>query len=140
MDDIDRELISLLRANARLPVATLAKQLRLTRNTVQSRLDRLERDGVIVGYTLRLRPQVEVARVRAVMTVAVEGNQADEVLSALRGNPHVAALHMTNGRWDIVAELQADSLETFERLLREIRTVPGIAQSETSLLLSTHKL
>lgn len=140
MDDIDRELISLLRANARLPVATLAKQLRLTRNTVQSRLDRLERDGVIVGYTLRLRPQVEVARVRAVMTVAVEGNQADAVLSALRGNSHVAALHMTNGRWDIVAELQADSLETFERLLREIRTVPGIAQSETSLLLSTHKL
>ena len=76
---------------------------------------------------------------RAFMTVSVEGNQVDSVLKALRGDPSVAALHSTNGRWDIVAELRADSLEGFDRALARIRLVEGISQTETSLLLSTFK-
>lgn len=140
MDDTDRELIFMLRANARLPVATLAKKLRVARGTVQNRLARLEQEGEIVGYTLRLKPQTQGQGVRALMTVASEGNKATEVLQALRGNPSVVALHMTNGRWDIIAELHAESLEAFERVLRGIRLLPGISQTETSILLSTHKL
>jgi DNA-binding Lrp family transcriptional regulator len=140
LDDTDRELIALLRDNARLPVATLAKKLRVARGTVQNRLARLEREGVIVGYTVRLKPQVEGHHIRALMTVSVEGNRADDVLRALRGDPAVAALHTTNGRWDIVAELRADSLEAFDRVLSGIRLIDGIAQTETSILLSTHKL
>jgi len=76
---------------------------------------------------------------RAFMTVSVEGNQVDAVLKSLRGDPSVAALHSTNGRWDIVAELRADSLEGFDRALARIRLVEGISQTETSLLLSTFK-
>jgi DNA-binding Lrp family transcriptional regulator len=140
IDDTDRQLIALLRDDARMPVATLAKKLRVARGTVQNRLARLERDGVIVGYTVRLKPHVEEHRIRALMTVAVEGNRADDVLRALRGDPAVVALHTTNGRWDIVAELRADSLEAFDNVLSNIRLIDGIAQTETSILLSTHKL
>lgn len=140
MDDTDRQLISLLRDNARVSVASLAKVLRVSRGTVQNRLDKLEADGTIVGYTARLRPQAEAHQIRALMTVAVDGNRIDQVLSALRGDPAVSALHTTNGRWDIVAELRADSLEAFDRVLGRIRLLEGIANTETSLLLSTSKL
>jgi len=140
MDDTDRKLIALLRANARTPVAALAKALHVARGTVQNRIAKLERDGTIAGYTVRLRPQVDTHRIAAFMTIAVEGNRADAVLRALRGDPAVATLHTTNGRWDIVAELRADSLEAFDHVLGRIRQVDGIASTETSLLLSTHKL
>lgn len=140
MDDIDRQLISELRDNARVSVASLAKKLRVARGTVQNRLARLEANGTIVGYTVRLKPQVEEQRIRALMTVAVEGNRTESVLKALRGEPAVASLYSTNGRWDIVAELRADSLEAFDRVLGRIRLIDGISNTETSLLLSTHKL
>jgi len=140
MDDTDRQLIALLRDNARTSVAALAKTLRVARGTVQNRLAKLEADGTIVGYTVRLRPQVEEHRIRALMTVAVEGNRSEAVIKALRGDPAVGSLHSTNGRWDIVAELRADTLEAFDRVLGRIRQLEGISNSETSLLLSTHKL
>ena len=140
MDDTDRELIGLLRDDARLPVVALASKLRVARATVQNRLARLEADGTILGYTVRLKPSVEVARIRAIMTVAVEGNRATEVRNKLRGHPNVCALHSTNGRWDIVAELRADSLESFDSVLNAIRLIDGIATTETSILLSTYKV
>jgi DNA-binding Lrp family transcriptional regulator len=139
MDSTDRQLLSLLRDDARVSVATLAKTLRLARGTVQNRLARLEADGTIVGYTVKLRPQSDDQSIRALMTVAVEGNRTDEVLRALRGDPAVCALHTTNGRWDIVAELRTESLEAVDKVLGRIRLIDGISNTETSLLLSTHK-
>src|SRR5262249_16049841 len=139
MDDIDRQLIGLLRSDGRASVASLAKALGVSRGTVQNRMARLAADGTIVGYTVRLKPDVEEQRMRALMTVAVEGNKLDAVIKALRGEPAVAALYSTNGRWDIVAELRADSLEGFDRVLARIRLIEGISQTETSLLLSTFK-
>ena len=139
MDDTDRALMGLLRADARAPVATLAKALGVSRGTVQNRMARLARSGTIIGYTVRLKPDVEEQRMRALMTVAVEGNKLDAVIKSLRGEPAVSALYSTNGRWDIVAELRADSLEGFDRVLGRIRLIEGISQTETSLLLSTFK-
>ena len=139
MDNTDRQLLSLLRDNARMSVAAMAKALGVARGTVQNRLARLETDGVIIGYTVRLKREAEDQRIRALMTVAVEGNRTDEVLKALRGDPAVCALHTTNGRWDIVAELRTDSLEAVDRVLGRIRQIDGISTTETSLLLSTHK-
>jgi DNA-binding Lrp family transcriptional regulator len=139
MDSTDRKLLSLLRDDARVPVARLAKSLKVARGTVQNRLARMEADGTIVGYTVKLKPQVEEQTIRALMTVAVEGNRTDEVLRSLRGDPAVCALHTTNGRWDIVAELRTDSLEAVDRVLGRIRLIDGISNTETSLLLSTHK-
>ena len=100
----------------------------------------IEADGTIVGYTVRLRPDVEEHRIRALTTIAVEGNRVDGVIEALRGEPAVSALHSTNGRWDIVAELRADSLEAFDRVLGRLRQLEGVSRTETSLLLSTFKL
>jgi len=140
VDDTDRRLIALLRNDARASVASLAKALGVSRGTVQNRMARLSANGTIVGYTVRLKPDVEEQRMRAFMTVAVEGNQVDAVIKALRGEPAVAALYSTNGRWDVVAELRAESLEGFDRVLGRIRLIEGISQTETSLLLSTFKV
>jgi len=140
MDDTDRHLIALLRDDARASVASLAKLLGVARGTVQNRMARLEADGTIVGYTIRLKPQVQEHRIRALMTIAVEGNRIDAVLKALRGDPAVGELHSTNGRWDIVAELRAENLEAFDRVLARIRQLDGIAKTETSLLLTRFKL
>ena len=140
MDDTDRKLIALLRDNARASIASLAKALRVARGTVRNRLTRLEESGVIVGYTLRLKAQVEEQHIRALMTVLVEGNRTEAVIRALRGDPAVSALYTTNGRWDIVVELRAESLEAFDRVLARIRLVEGVSSTETSLLLSTYKL
>jgi DNA-binding Lrp family transcriptional regulator len=139
MDTTDRRLLSMLRDNARVSVAAMAKSLGVARGTVQNRLARLEADGVIAGYTVRLKLQDEDQGIRALMTVAVEGNRTDEVLRALKGDPAVCALHTTNGRWDIVAELRTESLEAVDRVLGRIRQIDGISNTETSLLLSTHK-
>ncbi len=140
MDDLDHRLIALLRGNARASVASLGKQLGVARGTVQNRMAKLEADGTIVGYTVRLKPDVQEQHIRAFMTLAAEGNQVDAVVKALRGDPAVASLYSTNGRWDLVAELRADSLASFDRVLARISRTPGVSSSETSLLLSTFKL
>jgi DNA-binding Lrp family transcriptional regulator len=140
MDDTDRRLIALLRENARVPVATLAHLLKVSRGTVQNRIDRLTTDGVIGGFTVRLKPEAEPQRVRAITMLAVDGEHATAVIKALRGFPEVQALHTTNGRWDIVVELGMDSLEAFDQALQRIRLIKRISNSETSLLLSTHKI
>lgn len=139
MDTTDRNLLSLLRENARMTIADMAKAVGVSRGTVQNRIDRMEADGIVLGYTVRLRNSAEDQSIRALMTVAVEGNRTDEVLRALRGDPAVCALHTTNGRWDIVAELRAESLQAVDRVLGRIRLIDGISNTETSLLLSTHK-
>lgn len=140
MDSTDLRLISLLRENARYPVARLADLLGVSRGTVQNRIDKLLAKRVLLGFTVRTAPEGEPQRVRAIMMISVEGDRSDAILVALRGYPEVRALHTTNGRWDIVAELGTDSLETFDAALRSIRTIKGVANSETSLLLSPHKL
>jgi len=138
LDDTDRQLIALLRDNARATVASLAQRLHVARGTVQNRIARLEREGVIAGYTVRLKPQAEAQRIRALMTLAVEGNRTQQVLRSLRGLPQVGTLYSTNGRWDIVAELQAETLEAFDHALGAVRQIEGVASTETSILLSTY--
>lgn len=140
MDDTDRQLLALLRDNARMPATTLAKALRVSRATVQNRIDKLEQTGLIVGYTVRLKPEAEAHRIRAFATIAVEGNKTGKVLQALRGEPNVQTLHTTNGRWDIIAELRADSLESFDRTLDRVRLIDGVQATETSILLTTYKI
>ncbi len=140
MNDVDRQLLALLRDNARMSLTELARKLRLSRATVQSHMSKLEESGVIGGYTVRVKPDAEAHRIRAWMSMTVNGNVAPAVLQSLRGEPGVQALHTTNGRWDIVAELRADNLELFDRVLGRIRSIEGIATTETSILLSTHKV
>ncbi len=137
MDDLDRRLLSLLRANGREPIANLAHRLGVTRATVNARLRRLTDAGVIVGFSVRVRDPSEASAVRAIMLVAVEGRSTRDVIHELRGIPAIAALHTTNGKWDLVAELSCESLAAFDAALCAVRDIPGIRDSETSLLLSS---
>jgi len=140
MDDLDRQLLALLRADSRTPVASLAARLKVSRGTVQNRIDRMMRPGgAIQGFTVRTRPEMEESRIRAIMGIAIEGERSAAVVKALRGLPEVDKVHTTNGRWDLIAELDTATLAEFSRTLDQIRTIEGIASTETSILLATQK-
>lgn len=139
MDETDHKLISLLRANARDSVATLAHRLGVSRGTVTNRIARLEAQGVIVGYTVRLRPDVKQDQINAWMSIAVEGNQTRRVIAELLGEPSVAILHDTNGRWDLLAQLRAENLAEMSTALERIRLIKGISNTETSIHLVTYR-
>ncbi len=137
MDDLDGKLITLLRRDARRSISDLGAELGVSRATVRARLERLERSGEIVGYTVVLKADAFAQAVRGIMMIEIEGHVADKVIRTLGGYPEVTAIHTTNGRWDLVAELATDSLPEFDAVLRRIRLVPGITGSETTLLLAT---
>lgn len=137
LDELDRRLLSALRTDSREPVAALARRLGVSRATVTSRIDRLLDEGTVLGFSVRVREDRDPDSVTAVCLVEVEGRSTDAVIAELRGLPEVRALHSTNGKWDLVAELRTESLATFDRLLRQIRSIDGVANSETSLLLSS---
>jgi DNA-binding Lrp family transcriptional regulator len=136
VDELDRKLLALLRADARTPAATLAARLKVSRGTVQNRIARLQADGVIQGFTVRTRPELDAERIRALMSIAIEGERSSAVIRKLKGVPAVDRIWTTNGRWDLVAELNVASLAEFSRALDDIRTIEGISMTETSLLLA----
>lgn len=137
MDDLDQRLITLLRHNGRRSVSDLALELSVSRATVRSRMERLERSADIVGYTVILRADAVALPVRGIMLIEVEGRAGDRVVDMLGGFPEVSAIHTTNGKWDLVVELGASSLADFDAILRRVRLIPGIIASETNLLLAT---
>ena len=139
MDDIDQGLIALLRKNARMNVADLAHKLKVSRGTINNRMRKLEDAGVIQGYTLQLRPESKPHVIRAWMGVLVEGNQTKLVTASLLGEPGVAALHDTNGRWDLLAEIEADSMAGLSGVLERIRLIKGIRGTETNIHLATYR-
>lgn len=142
LDHIDRSLIGALRKNARLSVSALAKALQVSRATVQNRMERLERRGIITGYTALVSSstQESISLVRALMHIELEGNVSKKVREALMNEPSVSAIHTTNGRWDFVVELQSPSLEALDRVLARVRTVEGVAATETSILLTSQRI
>ena len=136
-DELDRRLIALLRSDGRAPLAKLADLLKVARGTVQNRLERLLETGTLLGFTVRVREDYDDHAVMAVMMVEVVGKSTTQVIRQLRGFIEISSLHTTNGNWDLVANIRAASLSDFDRVLREIRLIDGIANSETSLLLSS---
>ena len=139
MDSLDQQLIALLRADASMSVADLAHRLGVSRATVTNRMRKLEQAQVIVGYTVRLKPEAEPNRIRAWMGVLVEGNQGRAVIASLLGEPGVAALHDTNGRWDLLAELEARSMPELSQVLERVRLIKGIRGTETSIHLASYR-
>ncbi|NRP22170.1 Regulatory protein AsnC [Ensifer adhaerens] len=136
-DDLDHQLISLLREDGRAPYSKVASVLGISRATVQTRIDRLLETGAVLGFTLRVRQDYDQRAIRAIMMIEVSGRTTTKVIKFLRGLPELYALHTTNGAWDMVAEIRANSLSDFDRILREVRDVEGVLNSETSILLST---
>ncbi len=139
IDELDHRLIALLRHDARMAVASLAKKLSVSRGTIVNRMRKLEDGGVIVGYTATLKPDVARDNIRAWMGILVEGNQTRSVIANLMGEPGVSALHDTNGRWDLLAELRAESMAQLSQVLERIRLLKGIQSTETSIHLQTYR-
>jgi DNA-binding Lrp family transcriptional regulator len=137
MDDLDHRLVSILRHDARRGISDLAAELKVSRATVRARLAKLEADGTILGYTVVLRADAVAEPVRGLTMIEVEGRMQDRVVDALVGFPEIGAVHTTNGKWDLVAEISARDLAELDAILRRIRLVPGITASETTLLLAT---
>ena len=138
LDKLDHDLIALLRKDARAPAAMLAKQLKASRSTVQNRIVRLQRAGVLLGFTVRLASEQAGHPVRAITQIEVRGGAGDKVITALKRLPEVVSVYSTNGRWDLVAEVRVADLAGFDHALRQMRDIDGIAASETSLLLAEH--
>lgn len=139
MDDTDERLIAALRHDARAALSDLAATLNLSRTTVRARLEKLRRQGEIVGFTVVTRADVVRDPVRGMMMIGIEGRGSDRILRQLGNLPEVRAVHSTNGRWDAIVEIGTPTLDAFDAVLVRIRTFDGVVASETSLLLKTHK-
>ncbi len=137
MDEIDTKLTALLRHNGRQSISALATELGVSRATVRARIERLERSGTILGYTVILKSDAIEQPVRGIVMIAVEWVAADRVVRSLAGFAEIAAIHTTNGRWDLVVELGTESLADLDAALRRIRLIQGVRDSETNLLLAT---
>ena len=140
MNETDNQILGLLRDNARISSTDLASKVRVSRATVQKRIEHMEASGIITGYTVRIKPSAEKNTIRAWMNIMVEGTKTSAVVKELRIDPAVHTLHTTNGKWDLLVELKTDSLESFDKTLERIRTISGIYNTETSILLSTYKV
>jgi DNA-binding Lrp family transcriptional regulator len=137
MDELDERLIKLLRHDGRRSISDLASDLGVSRATARARLEKLERSGDILGYTVILRADAVDQPVRGIMMIEIEGHVADRVIQVLGGFSEVSAIHTTNGRWDVIVEFGTTTLTDLDAVLRRIRLIPGVTNSETSLLLAT---
>lgn len=136
IDETDQKMLALLRDNARAPVAALARRLGIARTTVQARIERLEGAGVIAGYTLRAGDALRPA-LRATALISVEPRAAPAVVARLQSLPQVRRVHTTSGRFDLIAELAADTTEELDATLDRIGEARGVKGSESLIHLTT---
>lgn len=139
MDDTDQALLAELRRDGRAALSDLAARLGLSRATVRARMDRLQARGDIAGFTVLTRGDVSAAPVRGLMMIGIEGRGTDRIIARLMGLPAVQTVHTTNGKWDLIAEIGAQSLAELDEVLARIRNLDGVTTSETNLLLTTRK-
>ena len=139
MNNTDQQILNLLQENARISLTAIAERLKLSRTTIQKRIDHMENHDIILGYTTKIKPAFDVQIIQAWMSIMVEGTKAREVIDLLIYYPTVNSLHTTNSKWDLLVELKAKNLEEFNQTLGSIRRIEGIYNTETSILLSTYK-
>lgn len=137
IDPIDRQLLNLLTENARAPVAELGRKLGLSRTTVQSRIERLERRGIITGYTARLSDEHEKGQVKAHMLITALTKLAPKVEAELRRIPEVRTLHSVSGHFDMIAVVIASSIGELDELIDRIGALDGVERTMSSIILST---
>lgn len=137
LDPTDRQLLALLRENARAPVAELARRLGLSRTTVQSRLDRLERSGVVVGYSVRLAAAQERGEVHAYIMITVKPKSAARVQTEVKKLSQVRMLESVSGAFDLIAKAVTDSAQEMDELLDAMGDLDGVERTTSSIVLST---
>ena len=137
MDDLDEHLLARLRENARAPVAELARGLGLSRTTVQSRLAKLERTGVVAGYSVKLSETYQAGRVHAFVMLTIEPKQATAVTAALKRLPGVRRLQSVSGPFDMIAAVETAGVADMDALIDEIGALKGVERTNSSIVLST---
>ena len=137
MDDVDARLIDALRENARAPTAALARTLGLSRTTVQSRLERLERQGVITGYTVRLSDAHERGQIHAYVMMTVSHKQSAAVTAAIRRLPAVRTLQSVSGPFDRIARAATPTVAEMDALIDALGALEGVERTTSSIVLST---
>lgn len=136
MDEIDRKMLGALRENARVSIADLARSVGIARTTAQARLERLERNGTIKGYTVRLGAKAAPA-LRATVLLQIEPRTTPEVLSRLKPLPGVMSVVTTSGRFDLLVEVAADTTDVLDTMIDEIVAAKGVLRSESLVHLGT---
>ncbi|HGG05320.1 MAG TPA: Lrp/AsnC family transcriptional regulator [Aliiroseovarius sp.] len=137
LDEKDRRLIALLKQDSRVSVTVLAAKLSVSRATVQHRLERLLQNGTITRFTIEVADAQPGTNIKAIMMVEIEGPLERSIISNLRRIPEITNTYATNGKWDLVVVVEAANLAEFDRILREIRQIRGVRNSETSILLTS---
>jgi DNA-binding Lrp family transcriptional regulator len=136
MRDSDAPLLALLRANAREPTASLARKLGLARSTVQERIARLEREGTIRGYTVRVSEGHDAGKLSAVVMIETDPKRADRVALELKKMPEVRSLSAVAGTFDLIATVQTETPARIDALLDRIGRSAGVARTVSSIILS----
>ncbi len=136
LDDLDRRLLALLQADARAPAAELARHLKIARTTVVARIARLEREGVVAGYGVRLGQRLEQAAVRAFCALSVNPRGASAIIQALERMPEVEGAWAVSGEFDYMVQLRCESTEALDALLDQLGQIEGIKKTQTSVVLS----
>ena len=137
MDDLDRSILSLLGADARMSVATLARRLKVARSTIQARLERLETGGIIAGYTVKLGEAAREGRIRATVLLTIEPRAQAAVLARLKAIAEVERVHTTSGRVDLLLQVAAPSTTVLDGVLDRVGDIAGVKGSESLIHLST---
>lgn len=137
LDAIDRMLLNLLRENARTSTAELARKLHLSRTTVQSRIERLERNHVVAGYTIKVPDEVEASLVRTFVLITLAPKRSGTIESALRRIPEVRTLHSVSGPFDLMAIVAAASIGELDAVIDRIGLLDGVERTTSVIVLST---
>lgn len=136
-DETDKQLLALLTENARASVAEIGRKLRLSRTTVQSRIERLERRGVIAGYTTRLSDEYEIGLIKAHVLITALPKFASIMEQELRRMTSVKTLHTVSGHFDLIAIVVAPTVGELERVIDRIGALDGVERTISSIILST---
>jgi len=137
MDDLDRNLLGLLGADARMSVATLSRRLKVARSTIQTRLERLETTGVIAGYTVKLGQTAREGRLRASVLLTIEPRSQAAVLTRLKSIAEVERVFTTSGRFDFLLQVACPNTQVLDQVLDQIGAMTGVKSSESLIHLST---
>ena len=137
MSDKDRQLLSILSENARMPTAVLARRLGLSRTTVQAKIERLERDGVIAGYGVRLSDDFEGGQIKAHVLITLEAKALGRVTQELQSIAHVRSVHSVSGSFDMIAIVAAASISELDMVIDKIGDIDGVEKTLSSIILST---
>ena len=137
MNTLDASIIALLKRNARMSVTQMSHELGVSRVTIDSHIKKMETSGVITGYTVTLGAEEFRHSVSGWIMINVVANEEEGVIDKMISMPEITRLYTTNGRWDLTAEIQTSTLEAFDTAISRLRQIPGIKDTDTSLLLSS---